>query len=1183
MPRPRSYSPFAEAGPALRDIGYRVIPLTPPPHLLKQRLNEHAQQSFGKVPGECHAGYWKPMDKWNIFAQRDATPIEFEKWLSWRRANIGLPAGITLEDGATLAFLDDDHEDGRLKPAFRYDLYELLDGAPTRKGRKGSAFVFALVSKEPVRSGKVRPAGATKLDPEFKDAFDFMASGGQIAIPPSIHPKTKLPYTWTAHPLDQTPPSALPRVRIEDLDAVFHRHGYSRTSSVDSTPDDAVTAAVRDAVDRFDPKAGDKLLEAIADIRRIHDPHPDRSVGRVSIAIDMIRRGYSPADFALAMLTFEDAGLEKFTGKELIRQIARSYARGAKDAVTAPSDVKDVSQEVLADYASTFHPSTPTVPAAEAAAKAYTFTTAFIRDAVTHAASQIYRQAKFKLRDLDDLTPDEIDDLHQPPVPYADLTRQSLKISVGSGKSHAAADAIADYIKDPTPLPFNVPKRVAILVPDHSLAAETYQRLIQRKVRAMVYRGAGATNPETASAMCARAPEAEAASRLGVSLDDLCGTKNSPCPFRDACAYRAQKALAAHASVVIFAGPAALKSTRPWFARTARVRTTDLAGNPNPKPTTLTVAPFDFTFIDEFNPTGMLSNNSIDSDTDEKSTAYNIKMFAPLKSKLADQTLLYSVNTRIEKFKPLFKAIRHYKTPNYLFAHHLYDLDFTPSSLNTLVNDLYRLKLKLTKLNLIDNTILSTPDALTHLPAGSQLGDAGTFNRKVAALITFARAVRQALADLSHRDDNLYVDFKVSDADDLEGYNPPDSEDLPDDLDERRVAQLFVNCTTISKPDSDKTEAVNHTLVVSHRHKIAAAFYKTSMLVMDASMDNELAACTLRGLKPLPEVRAADGHVTRTQITDRTLSNSFIQRSSTAIESLQERLLHLCKRNLEVGLICTKLVHDQLAPWVAQTKTPNLKILHFGAVRGQNIMEKVDHLMIFGRPAIRVSAVEHEAWLLKGIVPSNWTPLGKDFLEANDSAFLLHDGTFLPATRRCHPDPWVDRVRQAKVEEELVQAEGRGRACRRDEHSHLEVEINTATPIPGVIVHSTTEYGLRFIGDTEAAQAVRNFLRANFVPCSKPSWEAFDLLFGGGEAIWRTRLRRGSKLRNLQLERGKSLLRRGAAQWRITTKTGATFELLSLKNVKAEEVIEVTEKAGSVAAVPVELGGPFVRKVRLGG
>lgn len=1116
MARPRAFTPFAETAPALRSLGYSVIPILPPPAALKQHLSEKAVDTFGKAPGEFRGSYWRPMLGWQRFKDQPADAETFARWMHWPRSNVGLPAGQLLADKSTLAVLDDDHEEGRLPAALRADLEALFENAPRRLGRKGSAWIFALLPCD-ARSGKIRPINAKKDTPGFKDAFDFMVRSGQIVLPPSIHPKTNRPYEWVSNPLDQTDPADLPRIDIKDIDAIFQRHGYGRTEATSAETTQELDNLVADGFADLD--YGEKMLAAHANIKNIATPRDDRSANRVAIAHEMIRRGYNARDFAALMAVYEDSGLEKYDSeRERRRQIARSYAAAAQTAAHA-GEITSVEQEVLAEVVEDFHPTTAPVPVEQASLLARQHTAAFIAKAAQHAArrvrAHVHRLVERRLKA--DPTHPEIDDLsdHAKPPGRAELIRESLKISVGSGKSHAAAEAIADYIKAGPDLPFGLPRRVAILVPDHALASETLSRLIARNVSAAVYRGPNADNPTTGQKMCGRYSELEYLESIGVDRDSVCGTKKNGCPLRDTCAYLQQRQTAALHSVVIFAGPAALRSCRPWFGRTARVDSIDLFGNPTRQDTP--VPAFDFLIIDEFNPVGMLAGykpaEEVTHQSEKAELAEDDHLYTYTKDDLAAltwtkhapdlQRLQYKVNTRLERLRKVFTHLNSqtYPASTYLYADHLHKLKFSPKDYNELLSDLYKLKLDPAKLGLYDRTTLNNPN---NLRQDRKLRAVAKHNRRISTLTTFCRAARQALHDLANHDDQAVIDFKVTDETEFEAYVKPLDQtaidiDTPDD---RRVAQFTVDAP---KPGTD----LPYRLKVSYRLPIAPAFYPCSMLVMDASMDNDLAARTIPHLTPLPEVIATDGLVYRSQITDETLSKFALKSlGDQATLDLKERLTTLCEQHLgDVGLVTYKYLSLELdkANWPERPK--NLKTLHFGKVRGQNALEKVDHLMIFGRPSIRVDAVEAAAWLLKGVVPGNWQPLGSAFLTREQSAYLRKDGTLREATRQVHSDPWVDRVRRAMVEEELVQAEGRGRAARRGPGEELTVEINTSTPMPGVRIDEFSTYGLNFRADAHQEAAVKKLLRAGVVPVSKPLAETYALIFGGKPATWRNRLR----------------------------------------------------------------------------
>lgn len=167
-----------------------------------------------------------------------------------------------------------------------------------------------------------------------------------------------------------------------------------------------------------------------------------------------------------------------------------------------------------------------------------------------------------------------------------------LESDTATGKSHAMADAISQTVKR------NPNTRVLVVVENHKIAEETRIKFKDREVEAVIYRGAGAKDPNfeghpqdsepdpdlTLDRMCKRGPLRAAASKIGGANSACKG-----CPFHPkdalpskACGYQ-QQALGelrdqiAEAQVVIVSSdnfltrskhPSALKRKPSWKWKT---------------------------------------------------------------------------------------------------------------------------------------------------------------------------------------------------------------------------------------------------------------------------------------------------------------------------------------------------------------------------------------------------------------------------------------------------------------------------------------------------------------------------------------------------------------------------------------------------------------------------------------
>lgn len=96
-------------------------------------------------------------------------------------ANIGLPTGET--NGILVIDIDDLEKIEKIQEIYNIDLSSFI--LPITKTRKGVHLYFKYPKNKIIRNYV-----------KFKGLFDVRSTGGQVVIPTSIHPETKLPYEW---------------------------------------------------------------------------------------------------------------------------------------------------------------------------------------------------------------------------------------------------------------------------------------------------------------------------------------------------------------------------------------------------------------------------------------------------------------------------------------------------------------------------------------------------------------------------------------------------------------------------------------------------------------------------------------------------------------------------------------------------------------------------------------------------------------------------------------------------------------------------------------------------------------------------------------------------------------------------------------------------------------------------
>lgn len=203
---------FATNAPLYWAAGLPVIPLKP---------FDSSEKGAGKAP---------VITDWTRYGAQAPTDGEKQAWMNaYPNHNIGLPFGAA----SGLCAIDIDTEDEALIEAIR----EVLPPTPwVRIGQKGMGLIYKWSGQRNF-----------KLAGEEGMILEFLGSGNQMVVPPSIHPKTRLPYTSDTNlyeVLDQVKP--LPADIDQRLRDLLGTKGFSVNKGTRSGPVDIVPEGERD-------------------------------------------------------------------------------------------------------------------------------------------------------------------------------------------------------------------------------------------------------------------------------------------------------------------------------------------------------------------------------------------------------------------------------------------------------------------------------------------------------------------------------------------------------------------------------------------------------------------------------------------------------------------------------------------------------------------------------------------------------------------------------------------------------------------------------------------------------------------------------------------------------------------------------------------------------------------------
>lgn len=147
-------------------------------------------------------------------------------------------------------------------------------------------------------------------------------------------------------------------------------------------------------------------------------------------------------------------------------------------------------------------------------------------------------------------------------------------------------------------------------------------------------------------------------------------------------------------------------------------------------------------------------------------------------------------------------------------------------------------------------------------------------------------------------------------------------------------------------------------------------------------------------------------------------------------------------------VICQKAVEDRL---LNEAGLPtNVRLLHYGALRGIDEFKDADLLILIGRPMPSPVDAEMMAEVLFDYMPDRGPNWGDSSYYPNMNVGLRPHGKEAGPTTRLehHPDQPVNIVRRSTCEAELTQAIGRGRGVNRTAENPLQVDIIGTVPLP---------------------------------------------------------------------------------------------------------------------------------------
>lgn len=134
-------------------------------------------------------------DGWSFYSSHMPNQAEQDHWLkTYPHSNIGLVLGPQ----SGLVMVDIDTDDVAIQTVIKNALMPFVSPWE-RFGRRGLALAFRQPKSGPLKTFHISRSGVDKSEAGL---VDFLSTGSQLVLPPSIHPKTQKPYTENASLID---------------------------------------------------------------------------------------------------------------------------------------------------------------------------------------------------------------------------------------------------------------------------------------------------------------------------------------------------------------------------------------------------------------------------------------------------------------------------------------------------------------------------------------------------------------------------------------------------------------------------------------------------------------------------------------------------------------------------------------------------------------------------------------------------------------------------------------------------------------------------------------------------------------------------------------------------------------------------------------------------------------------
>lgn len=584
--------------------------------------------------------------------------------------------------------------------------------------------------------------------------------------------------------------------------------------------------------------------------------------------------------------------------------------------------------------------------------------------------------------------------------PLPEPPKWLFNVSAGVGKTRVMAAAAVEGVKKGL--------RVVVAVPTTRLGFEIHHEIEKHLPGASgVWLGREQQNPnDPQQKMCPRHDAANAAHRLGIGPSAACGNKKIGfCKHRPKvgrafpCAYRQQDL--SHAQVVIIAGGSMLELSPTKKIQRAKNWHHYAVGQPN-KQTEIENLP----------------------KTRFKRGAHNIKSGDHFDMLLVDETNPFIVLKGFDDERPFFSG----ESANLLFA----EQDDIQTILSGFLHEIAGMISEQEEQHLRPY-VCRTTDDLDHEAASLDILEC--INEVASEALKLVKSKAKNKKGISQDSGKKIIDRS-------------------EDLVVLRAVLLRIRwiCDAMILAYSKKFDRIAHLeiergntgrgLYVRRKTKISHHYAKIPTMLFDATGEAELLEHIFGPIDGSYRRTAIDGEgVKRYQLRDETITYSQLENLDWGRRiRLFAELLELIHRS--VGLVVPLKVETQ----IEASLSASIKILHFGAERGDNSLETVAALVVASRLAKHPSYLEDMVTVLTEVAVQRLPEVQRWFSKQGSFIVQRDQNAGWPVSRDFHPDPLVECARRSITEAGLEQALARGRNVRRNESKPLHEYVLTSAP-----------------------------------------------------------------------------------------------------------------------------------------